>query len=186
MLLVLSAAPSSKPRCHLRHTDSTLLLWRTPGSVLPSVVHVLRGRVVRESDPSPAARAARGHLRSGRLESVAQPRRRSAFSHEIADEGPFACPSRPRIAFSRFSSRLAGFLPEKNNDAGALSSANPNLATHKKHQCRDHKNTNAYTQKHQCRDHKNTNACARKPHCLHTRCGRGPVPTHVSFGNSRV
>ena len=35
-------------------------------------------------------------------------------------------------------------------------------------------------------DHKNANALARKPHCLHTRCGRGPVPTHVSFRNSRV
>jgi hypothetical protein len=55
-----------------------------------------------------------------------------------------------------------------------------------KHQCHDHKNTNAYTQKHQCHDHKNTNACARKPHCLHTRCGRGPVPTHVSFRGPRL
>ena len=56
------------------------------------------------------------------------------------------------------------------------------------------KNPNAATAKTPLPAPKNTIAtttknpidCARKHHCLSTRWGRGPMPTHVSFGNSRV
>jgi hypothetical protein len=40
-----------------------------------------------------------------------------------------------------------------------------------KHQCRDRKNTSAYTQKHQCRNRKNPIACSpvvAAAQCLHT------------------
>ena len=190
-------APSFELCCHLYHAASAPLLWRTPGSVsrwrsTRSLACCVRGRAA-----GPYwRRRARAPPRTGRLESVAQPHSRMKSPRQ----DPLAFCLSISSTNQRFSDFLRGSQIFSREKTVAPARKNTNAATTKtpvpalkktnaytqKPQCRDHKNTNACAQKPQCRDHKNPNACARKPHCLDTRCGRGPVPTHVSFRNSRV
>ena len=99
--MVLSAALSSDPCCHLYHAASAPLLWRNPGSVSRSFRHVLPGRRA-AATPRTLLVAARGDWLVG-LNS----------SHSRADEDPFACPSRPRISVFQFFCVAPDFFPGK-------------------------------------------------------------------------
>eukprot|EP01043_Picozoa_sp_COSAG02_P038378 COSAG02_NODE_2954_length_7671_cov_103.987718_1_plen_220_part_00 len=161
-MLVLSAALSSEPCCHLRRTEGASLLWRTP----PSVLLAARAR----SD----ARA-RVRRTAVRAEAAGRPLNRRTIRREAA-------PARDRYSrvnsptgtlclsiscaherFPAFFCAAPDFLPEKNQWRPEL--GKPRCHDPQKPQCRDYKNTNACTQKPQCRDYKNTNACTQKPQC---------------------
>jgi hypothetical protein len=190
-------------------------------SVRPSVVHAV---CAAGAGRRTAVARVRKEEEAGRLESRRtgggarrHPRTRAGYDRAAFSLNLLACPSRLRISVFPFFLRSSRFSPRKKQWRRRTELGKPRCRDPQQHQCRDHKNTNAYTRKPQCRDpqkhqclhsktpmprptktpmpapknpnaatHKNTNAYTRKPHCLHTRWGRGPMPTHVSFGNSRV
>ena len=147
-MLVLSAAPSSEPCCHLRRTEGASLLWRT--SPVRASRHVpapaLAARPRAFSAVCAAARA-----EAGRLESVARSRAPATRRHSRMKS-----PTRTlllvhdlvcALAFSLFFCAAPDFLPEKNS--GALSSKTP-MPRPQKHQCLHPKTPMPRPQKHQC------------------------------------
>ena len=136
-------------------------------SVRPSVVHArgLRGR----RGPAHRGRArTRGEEEAGRLESRRtgarrHPRTRAGYDRAAFSLNLLACPSRLGISVFHFFCAAQDFLPEKNSGAGALSSANPDAATHN--------NTNAATTKTPMPARENPIACTpdvAAAQCLHT------------------
>eukprot|EP01043_Picozoa_sp_COSAG02_P077061 COSAG02_NODE_16686_length_1063_cov_67.251037_1_plen_211_part_10 len=156
-------------------------------SVRPSVVHAVCAAGAGAGRRTAVARV-REEEEAGRLESRrtgARRRREAAPTHAGRIRSPaaggilteFACLSisSAHQRFPIFFAQLKIFSQKKKQWRRRTELGKPRCRDPQQHQCRDHKNTNAYTRKPQCRD-------PQKHQCLHSktpmpRPTKTPMPT---------